>query len=70
MTVRTKILIIEDGLDFAKMVRLRLESAGYDAEILEDAESGVQHLRSNLCDLIVLDLQMPGRGGYFFASGC
>jgi CheY-like chemotaxis protein len=53
MDTKKKILIVEDELDFAKMVKLRLLSVGYEVQIVR-----------NDYDLIILDLMMPAGGGY------
>lgn len=64
MSVNNKIIIIEDELKFAKMVKMRLESVGYDVTIAGDAYTGTQQLIQGDFDLIVLDLMMPAGGGF------
>ena len=59
-----KILVVEDELGFAKMVKLRLESLGYSVTIAGDAYTGTQDIIKNEFDLIVLDLMMPAGGGF------
>ena len=59
-----KILIIEDEEDFARMVKLRLSIEGYDSEIVGDTESGIGAIMNNNYNLIILDLMMPGGGGF------
>lgn len=58
------ILVVEDELDFAKMIKLRLESAGYHVTIAGDAYTGTQEIIKNEFSLIVLDLMMPAGGGF------
>ena len=61
---RKKIIIVEDEFTFAKVIKLRLESCGYDVEIAGDAYQGTQSIISKKYDLIILDLMMPAGGGY------
>lgn len=63
MGEKKKILIVEDERDFAKMVKMRLESAGYEVSVAMDAYQGTQAVIKNDFDLIVLDLMMPAGGG-------
>ena len=64
MGERKKILLVEDELDFAKMVKIRLESLGYEVSIAGDAYSGTQAIIKSTPDLIILDLMMPAGGGF------
>ena len=64
MSDKTRILIVEDEIDFAKMVKLRLQSVGYDVQIAGDAYTGTQEIIKNDYDLIILDLMMPAGGGF------
>lgn len=60
---RKKILIVEDELQFAEMVKLRLEIIGLSVSIAVDTNEGIQKILKDKFDLIVLDLMMPGGGG-------
>jgi len=42
MEIKKKILIVEDEMDFAKMVKLRLQAVGYEVHIAGDAYTGTQ----------------------------
>ncbi len=64
MADRKKILLVEDELDFAKMVMMRLEAAGYDVTIASDTYQGTQAILKGSPDLIILDLMMPAGGGF------
>ena len=59
-----KILIVEDEPDFARMVRMRLESVGYTAQVAGDAYSGTREILQGDYDLLILDLMMPAGGGF------
>ncbi len=64
MSQKKKILIVEDELDFAKMVKLRLESVGYEVMIAGDTYDGTQKVLKENPDLLILDLMMPAGGGF------
>lgn len=64
MDKKRKIIIIEDEINFAKMVKLRLESEGYDVQIAGDAYQGTKMVIQDTYDLIILDLMMPAGGGF------
>lgn len=58
-----KILIVEDEKDFAKIIKMRLESEGYEVSVAEDAYQGTHEAVKGDHDLIILDLKMPAGGG-------
>lgn len=64
MSDKKQIIIIEDEIQFAKMVKLRLESEGYEVHIATDAYAGTQEILKKDFDLIILDLMMPAGGGF------
>lgn len=64
MDEKKKILIVEDENDFAKIVKMRLESEGYEVSIAEDAYQGTHEALKGDHDLIILDLKMPAGGGF------
>jgi CheY-like chemotaxis protein len=57
-------LLVEDELQYAKTVKLRLESIGYSVTIAGDAYSGTQAIIKGQPDLIILDLNMPAGSGF------
>lgn len=61
-----KILIIDDEPDFVKMLKMRLEFSGYEVAIAFDGDEGLEILRKEIPDLILLDIMMPNKDGYTF----
>ncbi|MBM3285178.1 MAG: response regulator, partial [Candidatus Aminicenantes bacterium] len=59
-----RILIIDDELDFVKMLKARLQIEGYEVLTAEDGIKGVQIARRERPDLIILDIMMPGMDGH------
>lgn len=64
MSNKKTILLVEDEEAFAQMMKIRLELAGYSVKIANDTASGVKAILEMDVDLIVLDLMMPGGGGF------
>ena len=61
---KKKILVIDDEVDFVKLVRLRLESNGYEVAIASDGEEGLAKVSQEKPDMILLDIMMPKKDGY------
>jgi two-component system alkaline phosphatase synthesis response regulator PhoP len=64
VSVRKKILIVEDNADVRGMFSAALKLDGFD---VKEANSGFQALRSldsNVPDLVILDLGLPGIDGF------
>jgi DNA-binding response OmpR family regulator len=59
-----RVLIIDDEPHIRQMMRLTLESSGYQVEEADDGEAGLARLRDGAAyDAIVLDQKMPGLDG-------
>jgi len=59
-----RILIVEDNPDLAYGLRTGLEIEGYDVQVAEDGETGLERARAWSPDLLMLDLMLPGMDGY------
>jgi DNA-binding response OmpR family regulator len=57
------ILVVEDEMKIAALVRDYLADAGFQVIVAGDGGSAVSAARGQLPDLIVLDLGLPGRDG-------
>jgi len=58
-----KILIIEDETALLTMLSDKLKKEGYDVATAEDGEEGLQKIKEENPDLILLDIIMPKMGG-------
>src|SRR5208283_2341746 len=58
-----KILVIEDDKDIAHLVELHLRDAGHEVRVVHDGKVGLELALSSPCDLIILDLLLPGMDG-------
>ncbi len=61
-----KILIIDDDPTLLKMVQPYLESHGFLVATAVDGEQGIERIKADRPDLIILDVQMPKMNGYTF----
>ena len=59
----SKILIIEDETDIAKLLVKRLSLNKYETVCASDAYQGIQFAHNARPDLIILDLMLPAGGG-------
>ena len=57
------ILVVEDEMKIARLVRDYLQHAGFDVLVAGDGESALSSVRGAKPDLVVLDLGLPGRDG-------
>jgi DNA-binding response OmpR family regulator len=57
------ILVVEDEMKIARLVRDYLAHAGFEVIVTADGESALASARGHKPDLIVLDLGLPGRDG-------
>ncbi len=65
---KIKILIVEDEEDVAKALKVRLKASGYNAMIAIDSIQGVTMAHKDNPDLIILDIMIPGGGGFAVAE--
>lgn len=59
-----KILIIEDEEVMSSLLRRKLSQEGYTVEIARDGEEGLEKMKKEKPDLILLDIIMPKKGGF------
>jgi len=60
-----KILIVEDEKAIANALTLKLRSAGFEIFLAQDGETAVSTLQKFPFDLIILDLILPKKDGFF-----
>jgi two-component system NtrC family sensor kinase len=61
--VTGKILVIDDNLAFAEMVKKILEDNGFHVSIATNGKSAVEKVSSESPELVILDLQLPDISG-------
>ncbi len=60
---RERILLIEDEPDIAEVLQYNLEKEGFVVETVRRGDSGLDAIRREAPDLILLDLMLPGVDG-------
>lgn len=63
-TGKNKILIIEDDSFISDMYKLKLEAEGFQVEVAQDGQQGLEKLNKNKPDLVLLDVVMPKMDGF------
>ena len=63
MLVPKRVLIVEDDIHIAELLRLHLADEGYAVEHAADGHAGVRLLAQGRWDALVLDLMLPGVDG-------
>ena len=64
MSDRKRILCIEDEKEMIDLMRLILERRGFDFVGAEGGQQGLEAIRAEKPDLVLLDLMMPGVDGW------
>ena len=59
-----RILVVDDEPDAVEFVRAVLEEAGYEVTSAPNGDQGIQAARALKPDLVILDVQMPGKDGF------
>ena len=57
------VLVVEDEMKIARVVRDYLEHAGFDVVVVGDGEAALASARAGRPDLVILDLGLPGMDG-------
>ncbi len=63
MTKSANILVIEDEDDIRKLIEYYLKTEGYTVVTADNGEAGLEKVRQEKPDLLVLDLMLPGLDG-------
>jgi two-component system, chemotaxis family, protein-glutamate methylesterase/glutaminase len=61
----TRVLVVDDSAAFGRIMKLALEGIGgvEVAGICRSGDAALQRLRVEPCDLVTLDIEMPGKNG-------
>lgn len=59
-----KILLIDDDERVRETIKAFLENHGYVVDAVEDGTTGLEKLKGDKFDLIIMDLLMPGIHGF------
>ena len=56
--------VVDDAKENARLFKLYLEEAGAVVEVANDGETALEKASSQFFDIVLLDLQMPGKDGF------
>ena len=62
--MKKKILIVDDEKQIARMLKIRMEASGYEADVANDGLEGLAKVQQIQPDLIILDVMMPKMDGF------
>ena len=62
--MKKKILVVDDEPGIAMMVKAKLESEGYMVDVAYTGEDGLEQVKQQKPDLVVLDVMLPQLNGY------
>jgi len=63
-----RVLIVEDNVDAAEILRTLLEYHGYEVSVAYNGPEGVSAARSERPDVVLCDIGLPGMDGYAVAD--
>jgi DNA-binding response OmpR family regulator len=61
---RKKILVIDDEEEMVTLLTMRFESCGYEVLTAFNGVEGLEVARTEMPDLVILDVMMPKMNGY------
>ena len=64
MAEKKRILVVDDEPDFALLVQGNLQKEGFDVDVAYNGVEGLEKIKQNPPDAIVLDVMMPEKDGY------
>ena len=64
-----RIVIVEDNLSVAKGIAYVLRDAGHAVDLIHDGDAADAFLRDDGADIIILDIDLPGRDGLAVLQG-
>jgi DNA-binding response OmpR family regulator len=58
-----RLLVVDDEVDFVQALQRGLQRAGYAVDVALDSDAGEALFVAYPYDLVILDLNLPGRDG-------
>ncbi len=68
MSSKAKIMVVEDNIDEAKLIKMILEPEGYEVVTALNGKEAKEKMKKEKPDFIVLDVMMPEMDGFTFCS--
>jgi len=64
MSIKTKVLVIDDDINICELIRLYLEKEGYEVLPAYNGLKGIEVFRGYAPSIVVLDIMLPGADGW------
>lgn len=61
---KNKILIVEDSAVLREALRFGLQKAGFEVFTATDGVEGIEGIKKNIPDMVLLDIMMPNKNGF------
>ncbi len=61
---RVRILVADDDLTARLLMQAALSKAGFEVVLAEDGDEALRQFQAFSCDMVMLDVEMPGLNGY------
>ena len=61
---KKRVLLVDDHPKLANFVRIALKGAGFEVTTASSGQEGLEFVRSNHFDVILLDIRMPDMNGF------
>jgi DNA-binding response OmpR family regulator len=61
--IMERILVVEDNEEIAALLNFKLKHSGYEVSYAENGKLGLEAVKANTPDLIILDVMMPVMNG-------
>ncbi len=61
---KKRILVVDDEPDFCSIIQGQLEKEGFEVELAYNGVEGLEKIRANPPEAIILDVMMPEKDGY------
>src|SRR4030042_2484688 len=59
-----RVLVVDDEYLIRWTLQQKMEKAGYEVFVAETGEEGIQKIKEEAPDIVLLDIKMPGMDGY------
>ncbi len=59
-----RVLVVDDDRDFAEILQTKLERAGFEVDTASNGEEGLEKIKNNAPNLVILDVMMPKKNGF------
>lgn len=68
MSSKAKIMVVEDNIDEAKLIKMTLEPEGYEVVTALNGKEAKEKISAEKPDFLILDVMMPEMDGFAFCS--